>query len=72
MPYHRVCRAIASKNVNCVWINWKNNPEDIVCKHSYPHFCHMLQAILIFSGDTSDQIKEDEVMKDNSDGNTEK
>jgi hypothetical protein len=69
---HRVREEIAAKVVNFVWINGKNNPADIVSKHwSYPQIWHRLQAILFYSGDTSDLIKEDEAMNNNGDENME-
>jgi hypothetical protein len=63
LSYHRVCEAVASRIFNFVWINHgENNTADLVCKYwSSPQIWHMFQAILFYSGDTSDLIKEDEM-----------
>jgi hypothetical protein len=62
LSFHRVREPIAKRIVNFVGINGKNNPADIVTKHwSYPQIWHVLQAILFYSGDTMDLIKENEI-----------
>jgi hypothetical protein len=73
LSYPRVREAISIKIVNFVWINGKNILTDIGSKHwSYPQIWHMLQAILFYSADTSDLIKEDDAMRNNDDCNNER
>jgi hypothetical protein len=51
--------AIFAISPNFYWIDGKINPADIISKHwAYPHVWHMLQPILLYSGDTKTLLKD--------------
>jgi hypothetical protein len=58
LSYHRVREMIATKLLGYYWIDGKLNPADIVSKHwTYPQICHLLQPLLVYSGDPGDLIE---------------
>jgi hypothetical protein len=59
LSYRHVREAIATGMVNFYWIGGKSNPADIVSKHwVHPQVWHMLQPILLYSGDTKTLLKD--------------
>ena len=53
LSFHRVREAIASKYVDFIFINGKDNPADILSKHwSHNIIWPLLRPILFWTGDT--------------------
>ena len=50
-----------TKTLGYYWNDGKNSPADVFSKHwRYPQLWHLLNSLLIYSGNTSDLIDEDE------------
>ena len=52
LSFHHVREAIASKYVDFIFLNGKENPADILSKHwAHSKVYHLLRPLLFWSGD---------------------